>query len=98
MDNLSADMIQCKKDGFGCHYGAWKALQGEKPVPKPEPSENASRCAHCGKEFVNKYGRRKYCDKTCRNLHNYYENRERYLAKAKRMRERKKEKVADGEG
>lgn len=92
MDNLSNDMVQCKKDGFGCNYGKWKALQGEKKIAKPEPpKEKIAKCAHCGKEFVNKYGWRKYCDDTCRNLHNYYQNRERYLAKAKRMRERKKE-------
>ena len=28
LDKLSLDMIECKKAGFGCHYGAWKALQG----------------------------------------------------------------------
>lgn len=92
MDNLSAEMIQCKKDGFGCHYGKWKALQGAKPIPKPElPDDNISYCLYCGKKFVNKSGRKRFCDHTCSNLHNYYQNRERYLAKARRIRERKQE-------
>ena len=27
LDKLSLDMIECKKAGYGCHYGAWKATQ-----------------------------------------------------------------------
>jgi hypothetical protein len=31
LDNFTKDLIQCKADGYGCHYGAWYAAQN-RPV------------------------------------------------------------------
>lgn len=69
MDNLSAEMIQCKKDGFGCHYGKWKALQAVAPV-KAEPQtpvldDGRKVCEGCGSEFY--YYRRKKAERMAAN-------------------------------
>ena len=74
MDNLSMEMIQCKKDGFGFHYGKWKARQEWKPI-KPveeEPKGTKRICPQCGKEFVyfTKHYR-KFCGDICR-INSYY--------------------------
>lgn len=68
-DKLALDMIQCKKDGFGCHYGAWKAAQ-DNPV-KIEKEENEIPdgwrvCEWCGKPYKPKTKRpQKYCECAC---------------------------------
>ena len=69
LDNLSLDMIRCKADGFGCHYGHWKALHGD-TKEAPEVEEPAPQggliCQYCGKPFKPKtYRRQKYCDSLC---------------------------------
>lgn len=46
---LDLDLIQCEKDGFGCHYGKWKATQETKKVEKEEPEGFVIRvCQNCG--------------------------------------------------
>lgn len=74
MDNLSMEMIQCRKDGFGCHYGQWKAQQERKPIkPVKVETEGTKRiCEYCGKEFVyfTKHNR-KFCGDICR-INSYY--------------------------
>lgn len=66
MDKLSLEMIQCQKDGYGVHYGRWKAKQ---PVIKPAPvevlPEGWKACPHCGKWFEPKHHNQKYCDAVC---------------------------------
>ena len=66
LDKLSLDMIQCEKDGFGVHYGRWKAMQ--KPV-KIEPQgipEGWLVCAQCGTPFKPKTKRKQYyCGAFC---------------------------------
>jgi hypothetical protein len=71
LDKLSLDMIQCEKDGFGCHYGRWKALQ-DKPVVVEKKEKEVipdgwKACKNCGKLFkIGSYGKnRVYCDVTC---------------------------------
>lgn len=70
MDKLSLDMIQCKKDGYGCHYGKWKAMQ-EPVVIEPKPELGVVRygvCRHCGNTFAMYDQRvRVYCNEQCRN-------------------------------
>ena len=73
LDNIDKDSIQCMKDGFGVHYGRWKAAQ----VPvKVEPKKSkigieTSICAYCGCEFIPSDNRnRKYCGARCRKLRN----------------------------
>lgn len=67
LDNLSKDMIKCKKDGYGCHYGAWKAAQKRNDVKrKDEIPEGWLVCNHCGKPFKPKTKRKQlYCDVAC---------------------------------
>lgn len=79
LDKLSLDMIECKKDGFGCHYGAWYASKN-RPVTiekKDELPEGWRVCLRCGKPFKpNKYGKRQvYCDVFCQKA--AYKNRKR---------------------
>lgn len=71
MDKLALDMIQCKKDGFGVHYGAWRAAQYEKNkgmTPPAKPKGYKHTCLNCGKEFYSKCNNnRKYCSEQCKN-------------------------------
>ena len=76
LDNLAADMIQCKKDGFGCHYGKWKALQPfirfkrELPI---ELDDGKRVCKTCGAEFYY-YGKgiKQFCSSSCYQV-DYYQ-------------------------
>lgn len=67
MDNISKQMIQCKKDGFGCHYGAWKAVQDPVPIDKPQDLPEGWRiCAWCGKPFKIRSSKKQiYCEIYC---------------------------------
>ena len=68
LDKLSLDMIQCKKDGFGVHYGAWKATQKPVEIEKPALPEGWRVCEWCGKPFKPKTKRpTKYCEVYCQN-------------------------------
>lgn len=61
LDKLSREMLQCEADGFGVSYGKWKAKQ---PV-YVEPEKEMRVCAFCGKPFIPKTPKQKYCDKVC---------------------------------
>lgn len=50
MDNLARCMIQCKAEGFGCHYGAWRATKGDVLIVKEIP-EGWRKCEYCGEVF-----------------------------------------------
>ena len=72
IDKLAQDMIQRQKDGFGVHYGAWRAAQYEKNkgMTTEKPKGYKHTCLHCGKEFYSKVNRgRKYCCEQCKNEH-----------------------------
>ena len=66
LDKLSKDMIQCAKDGFGVHYGRWKATQ-EIVVPVVEKKLPAGwkKCEACGRPIKSGKGK-KFCDEVCR--------------------------------
>lgn len=66
MDNLSKCMIQCKADGFGCHYGDWRAAHGETCEPETVIPEGWRQCEHCGKLFK-PYNKRlqRFCEAGC---------------------------------
>ena len=77
MDKLALDMIQCKKDGFGVHYGAWRAAQYEKnkgmTPPPAKPKGYKHTCLNCGVEFYTKVNRhQKYCCEQCRREAYYH--------------------------
>ena len=68
MDPLSKDMVQCKKDGFGCHYGDWRAAQDRPVVLEKKIKIAADRkiCPQCGRPFKpSNKGRQVYCDIEC---------------------------------
>ena len=61
-------MIQCKKDGFGVRYGAWRAATGGLPLDdreKPLP-DGWRKCEQCGKPFK-PYNAQKYCQEYCQH-------------------------------
>lgn len=88
MDNLSKCMIQCKAEGFGCHYGAWRATKGDiLIVKKDEIPEGWKKCPHCGELFKPQRRKdQKYCGAYCQ-----------YLASQERVRKKRKEGAEDGQ-
>ena len=67
MDNLSKCMIQCEKEGFGVHYGAWRATKGMEPVFEVDVviPEGWKKCLYCGKLFKPVRSDQKFCDAYC---------------------------------
>ena len=87
MDNLAKDMIQCKKDGYGCHYGAWKAAQTPVKIkPKKLPiGIETIKCAYCGAEFMSDDNRTRICcGDRCRMLNRSERNRKQYMKRVER--------------
>lgn len=65
LDKLDLEMIECEKDGFGVHYGRWKATQPiVKPVPVGTP-DGLKECACCGMAFKPVSKNNKYCGAGC---------------------------------
>lgn len=88
LDNLSLDMIQCEKDGFGVSYGRWNATQERKELVKDETIPAGWKlCEHCGKPFKPRQAKR-FCDEVCRT-NAYYESGKGY-EQMRRYRERRK--------
>ena len=93
LDKLTLDMIQCEKDGYGVHYGRWKATQ---PIVKPVLDglpEGWKVCPHCGKEFKPKLPQQKYCDASCCNEANNEKYRLKRAAYLKAYKARRKEEL-----
>ena len=66
LDQLSLDVIQCMKDGFGCHYGAWKATQDPVRIEKNGIPEGWNVCVYCGTAFKPTTKRKQlYCGAWC---------------------------------
>lgn len=84
LDKLSLDVIQCEKDGFGVHYGAWRAAQYEKGkgMTPAKPQGYKHTCLNCGNEFYSKANKpRKYCSEQCKN--EYYRSLKRKVTEPK---------------
>lgn len=83
LDNLSMDMIRCKADGYGCHYGSWKALHPNTKdnVDEPVP-QGWLFCKECGNPFKPKTKRSQfYCEPECQRraaLRNFKEKHQDY--------------------
>ena len=96
LDKLSLDMIQCKKDGYGCHYGDWYAVQNRPVVIEKNDviPEGWIPCKHCGKYFK-PYGRQLYCEMGCQKAAQKIRDGDKYAEynreKSRRYRERKKD-------
>lgn len=81
MDQLAKDMIQCKADGYGCHYGAWHAAvkepQMEAPVERyPKSKSDRPRCVVCGAEIPEGSKRTITCGPVCAATRSSQQNRE----------------------
>jgi hypothetical protein len=99
LDNLSLDMIQCRKDGYGCHYGAWKAAKN-RPVTIEKKTDELPKgwriCKYCGKPFKPKQrGIQLYCEYYCADEAAKERYRERNRERQQQYREKKK---AEGSG
>ena len=89
-DKLALDMIQCKKDGFGVHYGKWKAMQADGMIEKKIP-DGWRVCEHGGKEFKpTNNSIQKYCEYSCQRAAADLRNKDKKREQMKRYRERKK--------
>jgi hypothetical protein len=95
-NKLALDMIQCKKDGFGCHYGAWMAVQNRPVVIEKKNYEGWKVCPHCGKYFKPNHpnNRQIYCELNCqkaaqreRDRAKNAEAQRRYVARKKAEKE-----------
>lgn len=65
MDNLDRCMVECEKAGYGVHYGAWRAVQGDVLIVKEIP-EGFKKCEYCGEPFKpSKRSDQKFCDAYC---------------------------------
>lgn len=89
LDKLSQDMIQCKKDGFGVHYGRWKATQ-EAVVPVKAAEETFPdhwpKCDCCGKPYDRGRKNQRFCSGLCREKYYREVNRERLIQYARDYR------------
>ena len=92
LDKLSLDMIECEKAGYGCHYGAWKAAQGYKPIEKKTGVPDGWLvCQYCGKPFKPKTRRpQKFCEPNCQSQAYLDANRHKSANYMKEYRERKR--------
>lgn len=91
LDKLSLDMIQCEKDGYGCHYGAWKAAQDRPVTIEKEIPDGWLVCQRCGRVFKPKTKRKQfYCDAMCQRAVQIEKYRAKALERQQAYRERKK--------
>lgn len=82
MDNLAKCMIQCKKDGYGCHYGACRAAQGGVFLMKEDTiPEGWKKCEYCGKLFK-PYNKQKHCELHCQERAAYDRYKKRKIQKS----------------
>lgn len=101
LDNLSLDMIECEKAGFGVHYGWWRSSLGYEKIERKTDvlQEGWRTCAFCGEPFKlsNKGKNRLYCDISCqRKASNKNRDKDKQKQYEIRYRERKKLEKAGG--
>ena len=92
-DKLALDMMQCKKDGYGCHYGDWYAAQNRPVVieKKEVVPDGWLVCQRCGRVFKPKTKRKQfYCDAMCQRAVQIEKDRAKAIERQREYRERKK--------
>lgn len=68
MDNLTRDVIEAERLGYGCHYGHYKAACPRAETEAPEECDPALRaCAECGTLFRPVRKNHVYCCEECGN-------------------------------
>lgn len=99
LGKLSLDMIECKKAGYGCHYGAWKATQDNPVKVKEGIPDGWLICKRCGKAFKPTIKRiQKYCDVGCQRQDQYERDRQKNTQYQRERRARLKERgVVNGQ-
>ena len=66
LDQLTLDMRECEKAGYGCHYGKWKAMQKPVTVEKEKRIPDGWRvCENCGEAFKPNQKHQRFCDVYC---------------------------------
>lgn len=77
-DNLSMDVLDAQRLGYGCHYGHYKADHpytqeanedrlAVKPESPPKPRQVYEfYCRGCGKKFTTTTAVRRYCSDECK--------------------------------
>lgn len=82
MDNLAKCMIQCKADGYGCHYGAWRAAQGGAFLMKEDTIPAGwKKCEYCGELFKpTKRSDQRFCGVYCQRRNADKRLREKVIA------------------
>ena len=77
-DNLVLEMRRCERDGYGVHYGRWKATQPFRVKPKEVVEDEWTRiCPYCKDEFYPSRANQVYCRPKCAQLMRYQKNMER---------------------
>jgi hypothetical protein len=91
-DNLALDMMRCKADGFGCHYGDWKAIHGDtKTAPEDPTPKGWLICKYCGRPFKPKTKRSQtYCEVECQKAAQRERDREKYREYHRKLMEKKR--------
>lgn len=79
-DKLSLDMIECKKAGYGCHYGDWYAAQNRPVIieKKTVVPDGYNVCPRCGKVFKPKTSKHIYCEVGCQRASHRERNKDKY--------------------
>lgn len=73
-DRITAIVMAAEAAGYGPHYGkfvadhpdAFKDWEPGQELPKVDPNVYEVTCAGCGKTFITRNKRQKYCDDLCR--------------------------------
>ena len=82
-------MRQCEKEGFGIHYGHWKAAQeAVAPVKAAEETfpDHWPKCDCCGKPYERGRKNQRFCSGLCREKSYQEVNRERLIQYARDYR------------
>lgn len=99
LDNLTRDVLEAERLGYGCHYGRYKADHPHTPTAAPAPrrapekdkthiSERPRTCAMCGKTFYSSNPRPlKYCGPECAYEANQMHGKERYRRHREKMKQ-----------
>ena len=96
---LELDMIQCVKDGYGIHYGAWKAAQKPSPIVKKDGIPEGWRvCIGCGKAFKPKtpHSKQVYCEPLCQKECYRIQHKESNNQSSRESYYRKRDATANG--
>lgn len=75
LDNLTRDVLEAERLGYGCHYGNYKADHphtrpaADALIIEPEKPEEIRICKHCGTSFVRQRNLRDFCSGVCKRAH-----------------------------